>query len=162
MAATSPEQLRRLFDRHAAALALYARQWSDDPEDVVQDAFIQLARHRGPIDRPAPWLFRVVRNGAIAASRGRDRRRRREARASTGEAWFAATDDQIDAHHAEQLLAELDVSIREVIVARLWGGLTFDEIAKLQGSSIATAHRRYQSGLARLQERLAPHDHARA
>ena len=35
---------------------------------------------------------------------------------------------------------------REAIVARLWGGLTFEEIARLQGCSLTTAHRRYQSG----------------
>jgi hypothetical protein len=39
---------------------------------------------------------------------------------------------------------------REVIVARFWGGLTFDQIARLQGCSLTTAHRRYRDGLSRL------------
>ena len=43
---------------------------------------------------------------------------------------------------------------REAIVARLWGGLTFEEVARLQGCSLTTAHRRYQAGLARLHARL--------
>jgi RNA polymerase sigma factor (sigma-70 family) len=151
---TGPDLLGRLFDEHAAALVLYARQWSETPEDVVQEAFIQLARQKAEPERVVPWLYRVVRNGAIAASRGDRRRRRRESRASSVEAWFAPGDDRIDAEHAAGLLAELDLETREVIVARLWGGLTFDEIARLQGCSLTTAHRRYQAGLARLQERL--------
>jgi DNA-directed RNA polymerase specialized sigma24 family protein len=51
-------------------------------------------------------------------------------------------------------LADLDGETREVIVARVWGGLTFDEIARLQGCSLSTTYRRYQAGLTRLQERL--------
>jgi RNA polymerase sigma-70 factor (ECF subfamily) len=39
-------------------------------------------------------------------------------------------------------------------VARLWGGLTFDQIARLQRCSLTTAHRRYHEGLTRLHERL--------
>ena len=69
-------------------------------------------------------------------------------------AWFATVDERIDAADATRLLAELELETREVIVARLWGGLTFDEIARLQGCSLTTAHRRYQAGLSRLQERL--------
>jgi RNA polymerase sigma factor (sigma-70 family) len=154
-----PEILGRLFDEHAAALALYARPWCDAPEDVVQDAFIALARQEPAPDRPVAWLYRVVRNGAIAAARRSRRRRRREQRAAgreavTGPPWFDATDDRIDAAHAARLLDELDAETRAIIIARVWGGLTFEDVARLQGCSLTTAHRRYQAGLARLHERL--------
>ena len=154
MGRMGPNLLASLFDAHAAALALYARQWCDGPEDIVQEAFVKLARHRPPPDRAVPWLYRVVRNGAIEASRGDRRRRRRETLASGRETWFASADERIDAEEATRLLAELEPEVREVIVARVWGGLTFDEIARLQGCSLTTAHRRYQSGLSRLHERL--------
>jgi len=163
MGRIAPEILGRLFDEHAAALVLFARQWCDAPEDIVQDAFVALARQETEPDRTAAWLYRVVRNGAIAASRQTRRRRRREQRSAgresapaPGGSWFAATDDRIDAQHATLLLADLDGETREVIVARLWGGLTFEEVARLQGCSLTTAHRRYQAGLARLQARLEP------
>jgi RNA polymerase sigma-70 factor (ECF subfamily) len=156
-----PESLGQLFDEHAAALVLYARQWCDAPgaEDIVQDAFVALARQELEPDRPLAWLYRAVRNGAISAARQFRRRRRREERAADREAvpdgsWFAATDNRIDAGHAARLLAELDGETREIIVARLWGGLTFEEVARLQGCSLTTAHRRYQAGLARLHARL--------
>jgi RNA polymerase sigma factor (sigma-70 family) len=154
MATIGPDRLGRLFDEHAPALVLYARQWYGAPEDVVQEAFVQLARHRVEPDRVIPWLFRVVRNGAIGAARRDSRRRRREAKVSAGEAWFATDDDRLDAGHAARLLAELDPETREVLVARLWGGLTLEEAARLQGCSTTTAHRRYRAGLARLQEIL--------
>ncbi len=107
---------------------------ASDAEDAVQDAFLSLAQQQAVPDQVAAWLHRVVRNAAISAARSRHRRLRREARASSGEAWFASVDDQLDARSATRLLAELDC--REVIVARLWGGLTFDQIARLQGCSL--------------------------
>jgi RNA polymerase sigma-70 factor (ECF subfamily) len=154
MGRVGPEILGRLFDEHASALVLYARQWCEAAEDVVQEAFLALAGQRTAPERVVPWLYLVVRNGALAAARGERRRRRREARASGGEAWFASADDRIDGRNAQALLAELEPEIREVIVARLWGGLKFEEIARVQGCSLTTAHRRYHAGLARLHERL--------
>jgi RNA polymerase sigma factor (sigma-70 family) len=148
------EILSRLFDEHASALVLYARQRCETAEDVVQEAFVSLARQRTMPDRVVPWLYRVVRNGALMAARGARRRRSREARASGREAWFATADDRIDAQRAQALLSELEPDVREAIVARIWGGLTFEEIAQAQGCSVTTVHRRYQAGLARLHERL--------
>lgn len=151
-----PEDLASLFDAHAGVLLLYARQWArgSEAEDVVQEAFAALARQAEPPREAVAWLFRAVRNAAISAARSRHRRWRREERASTPEAWFAAADDRIDAHEATRLLGELDPDRREVIVARIWGGLTFEQIAELQRCSLTTAHRRYREGLARLHERL--------
>jgi RNA polymerase sigma-70 factor (ECF subfamily) len=69
-------------------------------------------------------------------------------------AWFATVDDQLDAQEATRLLAELPLELREVIVARLWGGLRFAEIGTLVGCSLATAQRRYEAGLNELKKRL--------
>ena len=38
--------LSQLLDEHGARLVLYAQQWSGSPEDVVQEAFIQLMQQR--------------------------------------------------------------------------------------------------------------------
>src|SRR5262249_23891127 len=150
----APEELGRLYREHAPALRLYVRQWPDGDEDVVQDAFIKLAQQSPPPEQVLSWLYRVVRNGALAAGRGEARRRRRQDWVSASEAWFAAADDSIDGRDAARLLGELSLEQREVVVARIWGGLTFEEIARLVGCSLPTAHRRYQTGLAALRERL--------
>ena len=161
MSQIGPETLGRIYDEHASALLLYARQFCETPEDVVQEAFVALARQREAPCRVVHWLYRVVRNGAFASNRGEGRRRSREARApGVDPAWFASADDRIDARQAQSLLSGLDPNIREVIVARIWGGLTFEEIAKARGCSLSTAHRHYQAGLAQLHERLEGHGDA--
>ena len=68
-----PDLLGRLIDEHAAALVLYARQWCAAPEDVVQDAFVKLVSQKQPPDKALAWLYRVVRNAAIDASRAAER-----------------------------------------------------------------------------------------
>jgi RNA polymerase sigma factor (sigma-70 family) len=150
----APQELGRLYREHAAALRLYVRQWPGGDEDLVQDAFIRLAQQSPAPEQVVPWLYRVVRNGALAAGRGAARRRRRQERASAEEAWFGNTDDPIDGREATRLLAELPLEQREAVVARIWGGLTFDEVAQLAGCSLPTAHRRFQAGLAALRERI--------
>jgi RNA polymerase sigma-70 factor (ECF subfamily) len=152
-----PEQLADLVDRYAAALVLYARQWCDSPEDVVQTAFLKLVRVRKPPDNLLPWLYRVVRNGAIDASRASRRRHKYESAAAAHAArWFAPSDDPtgLDARAAAAALAELPAETREVIVAHLWGGLTFEQIAQAVGSSAATCYRRYAAGLDQLRQHL--------
>jgi RNA polymerase sigma-70 factor (ECF subfamily) len=149
-----PDELGRLYREHAPALRLYARQWPGAGEDIVQDAFVKLAQQDPPPDHLLAWLYRVVRNGALAAHRADVRRRRREGQTRAPEAWFETADDRLDAAEATRLLAQLPLENREVIVARLWGGLTFEEIARLVGASPPTAHRRYQAGLTALRERL--------
>jgi RNA polymerase sigma-70 factor (ECF subfamily) len=149
-----PTVLGRLYRQHAPALCLYARQWGGSAEDLVQEAFVRLAQQTSPPEQVLPWLYRVVRNAALMAKRTADRRRRREQRASKPEAWFTTPEDRLDGDEATRILAQLPLELREVIVARLWGGLTFEDIARLVGCSLATAHRHYQTGLAQLRERL--------
>src|SRR5262245_40374770 len=152
-----PDHLGRLIDRLAAALELYARQWCDEPEDVVQEAFVKLAALSAAPQNPAAWLFRAVRNGAInAGSAGRRRRRREAEAAAEAPAWFEADPPgaAVDPESAQVALASLPLEQREVIVARLWGGLTFEQIAELAGTSSSSAHRLYHAGLSALRERL--------
>jgi RNA polymerase sigma-70 factor (ECF subfamily) len=137
-------------------LVLYARQWCSTPEDVVQDVFVLLMGEAAAPENPLGWLYRAVRNKAINAGRSGRRRSHHEARAAhRGEPWLVVSDaDRLDAAAAACALAELPIEQREVIVARLWGGLSLAEIAALTGSSISTAHRWYQQGIAALRERL--------
>ena len=96
-----PELLGGLFDCHAAALALFARQWCDCADDVVQEALIELASQaRMPID-PVAWLYRVVRNKGISASRSSQRRRRHEAAAASGRPALFETHDVVDRESRE-------------------------------------------------------------
>jgi RNA polymerase sigma factor (sigma-70 family) len=154
--AMGPELLGRLLDRHAAALGLFARQWCDCPDDVVQEAFIELAGQSSLPDDPAAWLYRVVRNKATSARRSAERRRRHEVTAAGRRpAIFERSPaDRIDADTAAELIDALSIDLREVVVARIWGGLTFQQIGQLIGASDSAAHRRYEAGLSALRQKL--------
>ena len=148
-------RLADLIDAHAAALVLFARQWCAAPEDVVQDAYCRLAAQREWPDDPVAWLYRVVRNAAIDAGRADRRRARREAAVARPVRWFNERESEgLDAAAAVAALEALPPDQREVIVARLWGGMTLDQVATVAGCSVSTAFRRYEAGIAALRERL--------
>jgi RNA polymerase sigma factor (sigma-70 family) len=170
----TPELLGRLLDEQGGALALFASQWTDAADDCVQEALIELARQRQLPDSPVAWLFRVVRNRAISRARSARRRERHETRAGeqrlleregVGSLWPEQSFEQGTSYSAKDsrplgpeditaALTSLDPELREVVVARTWGGLGFEQIAALVGCSTSTAHRRYLAGLAALRERL--------
>ncbi len=150
----TPAWLAELLAEHGRSLVLYARQWCDCPEDVVQDALVELVSRRERPERVAAWLFRVVRNGAISAGRSIRRRRHREQQSATSEAWFENAAAALDAEAASAALASLSAELREVVVARIWGELTFVEIGELTGTSSSTSQRRYEAGLRVLQAKL--------
>jgi RNA polymerase sigma factor (sigma-70 family) len=156
MSRITPELIARLFDRHAAALELFAAQWVSSPADVVQDAFLRFVRQGRPPERPAAWLYRVVRNGAISAARRDARRQRHEQSAVTQIRMRFEADGEspLDAELAAQALQALPDEKREVVVARIWGGLTFEEIAEFAEISSSEAHRRYEAALAALRKSL--------
>jgi RNA polymerase sigma-70 factor (ECF subfamily) len=150
-----PEILGQLLDDHAAALTLYARQWCAAAEDVVQEVFIKLTAQRPAPEHVVPWLYRAVRNRALTARRSETRRRHHEQVAAQGRAWFIQPEaSTLDIEQATQTLQALPVEQREVIVAHLWGGLSFAQVADVIGISSSTAHRRYIEGLTALRERL--------
>jgi RNA polymerase sigma-70 factor (ECF subfamily) len=150
-----PDRLGYLMDRHAAALELYARQWCAHPEDVVQESFIKLVRQPIEPTHISAWLYRVVRNAAISAGRSERRRQRYETAAAAQTTWFCTDESMaLDAATVTAVLNGLPMDQREVIIAHLWGGLTFEQIGELSDCSATTAHRRYTAGLAELRTRL--------
>jgi RNA polymerase sigma factor (sigma-70 family) len=145
----------RLVDRHGPPLILYARQWCQAPEDVVQDAFLKLMTLTTPPRDPVPFLYRVVRNGALDAGKTTRRRQRREQAVARPEGWFREPAvDGLEAQTAVAALQRLPGEQREVIVARLWGGLSFEQIAEVAGCSASTAFRRFDAGIDVLRREL--------
>jgi RNA polymerase sigma factor (sigma-70 family) len=149
------EDVAQLIDAHAAPLVLYARQWCNESEDVVQEAFFKLVRQRrSPADAVA-WLYRVVRNGALDAAKMARRRQQRESAAARPDRWFVEPEvEGLDAETAVAALQRLLPEQREVIVARYWGGLSFEQIAEVVGCSASTAFRRYSAGVEDLRKQL--------
>ena len=157
----SYDEIAEIVDSHVDALLLFARQWSGaSAEDVVQEAFLQLVRRvqaNDPPEHVVAWLFRVVRNELITRHHGRRRSRAREKRvAAERPGWFEpSVETRLDAIQAVEELQTLPIEQRELIVARIWGGLSFEEIATLTSSSRSTVHRKYCSALETLRKNLS-------
>jgi RNA polymerase sigma-70 factor (ECF subfamily) len=156
MSPDKPRLLADLLDRLGGPLQLYARQWCSLPEDVVQEALVELSGQRDWPDNPAAWLFRVVRNRAISQARAiQARRKHEEAAASRARDWFDhRVRVQSELTQVAEALAALPLELREVVVAHYWGGLTFVEIGELTGTSSSTAHRRFEMAILTLRERM--------
>ena len=142
------------MDTYAASLVLYARQWCDVPEDIVQEAFLKLSCNAQPPLDAVAWLYRVVRNGALDAAKMARRRHHHESAAARVR-WFVEPElDGLDAQTAVRALERLPPEQREVIVARHWGGLNFDQIAEVANCSASSAFRRYTAGVETLRKIL--------
>lgn len=149
--------LADLLDRHCAALELYASQWTSSPEDVVQEAFVELARQKECPRQPMAWLYRVVRNRSLNAIRATNRRLHHEQIAAQRLA--NRLSEQLEASERESLIAALDAleaTEREVVVLRVWSELAWKEIAELLDTSSSSAQRRYVAALKEMRTYLEP------
>jgi len=155
----------------APRLLLFARQWvpgAADAEDVVQTAFVKFWRRQPDAQREHyPLLYAAVRSSALDLLRGTERRVRREAEPAVtvlreDATFFDCTVEQReDAALIEAALRELPAEQREVLVLRIWGGLTFAEIAATLGASINTVASRHRYALEALRRQLKPYAHER-
>ena len=114
-----------------------------------------LALLRRPPDDVVAYLYRMVRNGALDAGKMQRRRERRESLAARSVGWFVEPAvEGLDAETAVRALEGLAAEQREVIVARLWGGLSFEQIAAVADCSASTAFRRFEAGIVALRHLL--------
>jgi RNA polymerase sigma-70 factor (ECF subfamily) len=156
---------RGLLSDYGPRLLLFARQQSRCPaeaEDIVQEAFVKFwqSRKRRPQLEPA-LLFTIVKRLAIDRARSRDRRMLREEASRSwledDSSWFETpAQSQEHGELLESSLRKLPQEQREVLVLKIWGELTFEEIGRTIGASPNTAASRYRYALNRLKRQLTP------
>lgn len=105
---------------------------------------------------PDALVFSTIRRRAIDLARSTDRRGVREhADADRGQEWFAP---DIEDREMQRVLVEavksLQPNYREVVTLKIWGGLTFQEIADATGVPLNTAASRYRYALDELRQAL--------
>lgn len=154
------------FKELAPRLVLYARQWVPsmaDAEDVVQLAFVRWWQHNPGGDRAhVPLLYTAVRTIAMDSRRSEERRLRREtaseiALPSEDAPHFdLPVENRETARLLEHAVKNLPPEQREVVTLRVWGGLTFAEIAEATQISINTIAGRWRYALQALQRVLEP------
>jgi RNA polymerase sigma-70 factor (ECF subfamily) len=149
------------LERHAPALLLFARGWVPghaDAEDVVQEAFVRFWRSRTRVADPVAYLYACVKRCALEWLRAGARRSRREEALARSEAepLFEDVVEQQERRVAiEAALISLPEKQREVLVMRIWGDLSFPQIAEALGIPTDTAASRYRYALAKLHEEFA-------
>jgi len=153
------ELWQQWFAELGPRLLLFARQQTrseQDAEDVLQDVWVRVWRERGRLGNDPTgarrFAFCAVRRAAIDLARRHDRRAAREQQvvADAGEpvAWFAGDwETQERAHEIQSALARVPAEQREVIVLKIWGELTFAEIAEVADIPANTAASRYRLGI---------------
>jgi RNA polymerase sigma-70 factor (ECF subfamily) len=147
------------FDRHGAALVLLARQFVGsraDAEDIVQEAFVRFWRSRERVAEPAAFVFACVRRCALDWHRSRQRQDKREEQAARPESLFVAPGEQDERRTAiEAALRELPLEQAEIVVMKIWGQLSFPQIAEAIDVSPNTAASRYRYAIEKLRAALA-------
>jgi RNA polymerase sigma factor (sigma-70 family) len=152
--------LAELIHCQAASLRLWIARRCSAPEDVVQEAFCRLEAADPSPDQPVAWLYRVCRNLAERQRTGDERRTRREAARAPLEATDADPGAALEQAELVAAVDSLPADLREVVIARVWGQLSLDEVGRLCQISTATACRRYAAALEQLRERLDPAENA--
>ena len=150
------ESVKLLYEKHGAALAAYACSRGLDfasAEDMVHQVFVKLLEGRpsSSIELSSAYLFRAVRNASLNLRRDR----RREAVLDADEIWFShgsANCEEILS--VQSALCELPEEQREAVFLKIWGGLTFEEIADATDTSLNTVASRYRYALERLSKVL--------
>ena len=147
------------LEQHAPRLLLFARQQTRceaDAQDVLQEAVLECWRRQDAGSSPeAARVFATIRRRAIDFGRSADRRQNRESvvAGEQPEAWF---DDGVEERERSRLIQaamnELSEEFREVVTLKVWGELTFAEIAETLEIPANTAASRYRYGLVELRK----------
>jgi RNA polymerase sigma-70 factor (ECF subfamily) len=142
---------RPLYESKAAGLSLYGRALGlthGEAEDVVQETFLSLLQREEPPDEPEHYALRTFRNRALNYRRSLWRRLTRELESRR---WFERETEETETERqAMNALAALPREQREVIVLKIWNGLTFEAIGRLFDVSPNTVAGRYRYGLNKL------------
>jgi RNA polymerase sigma-70 factor (ECF subfamily) len=127
----------------------------DAAADVLQSAFLRAVKSRrrfSGVENPVAYMFQIARNEASRAAR-----RFAVQTLPVADVFEAATDaiGADDAEIAAAALARLNADDREIIELKIFGGLTFREVADLTGLPQGTVATQYRRALASLRGWLA-------
>jgi len=156
---TTEGDWRRWVEQFTPRFLLFARQKTrteGDAQDLVQEAVLEAShRQTNPGPPPVALVFSTIQRRAIDLARGNDRRHDRElaVMADAETCWF---DTSLEDREMKQMLENsakrLPELYREVVTLKIWGELTFAEVAEVLGIPPNTAASRYRYGLAELRK----------
>lgn len=147
----NPELVYELFETHRTGIYRFALSILRSPqhaEDVLQETFVRLLS--GKYFTPTPgkekaWLFKVARNLCFDILRKRQQELELppDITAPAGENWEFL-----------ELISPLSQSEQELISLKFIGGFTHKEIAKITGTTVHAAKKRYERAIQKLREEM--------
>ena len=127
-------------------LLLFARGWSNskpDAEDLVQEAILRMWHHqaeRGNVPPDLPLVFSTIRFCGLNHFQ---------------DVWLdPVLEEDEEALILREAVQNLSQKLREVVVMKFWGGLTFLQISETLAISPNTAASRYRYALEQLAHEL--------
>jgi RNA polymerase sigma-70 factor (ECF subfamily) len=146
--------IQHMYERHGPALVAYACSYLSDAaaaEDVVHNVFERLLRGIAVPEQSVGYLYRAVRNTALNVLRDGARMTVLE------ESYFVHRNgDHAAALALHKALASLTEEQREVVIMRIWGGLTLEETATATSAPLNTVASRYRYAIEKLRDLLGP------
>ena len=150
---------------NGSKLLLFARSWCQsrqDAEDLVQEAVLKMWHHqadRGHLPPDLPLVFSTIRFCGLNFHRSERRRKKREESVTYlndfQDMWLdPVLEDDEDALLLREKIKDLSPKLREVVIMKFWGGLTFQQIAETLAISPNTAASRYRYALEQLAQEL--------
>lgn len=165
--AGDPAALTRLMERYGRWVRSVAMAAVGDPdrvEDVCQQTWASVWEQAGQLRDPGrwkAWLFRLARNAAHDAGRGRMRQERRLEAAREAAARVQAPPEPGEAAAADEVrqivlraVQGLPEHYREPLVLRYLEGLSYRQIAELLGMPVDTVETRLVRARRLLRETL--------
>ena len=157
-------ELERLYSQCRQQLFTCALAITYSParaEDAVHDAFCRLLRRQDTTDGVAAvdlkaYLFRTVRNAAVDQMRtvGRTPEPLPEFVFDSDTDPAVSIENADLCRHVVELMQRLSSDERETIVERLYGELTFQEIATVRDAPLGTVTSWYRRGMEKLRQKL--------
>lgn len=157
------EALRQLYDQYRHPLFAIAVRMTGDfgaAEELLQDCFVKIWRSAGSYDpsraRAFTWMVTILRRGCI------DYLRRRRLPAAEADAAEGSTGDVVRAAAAQHekteqvahALENLAEGPRAALELALFGGFTYDEIARRLGRPLGTVKAWIRRGLVTVRSEL--------
>ena len=157
------ENLSQIYTEHKQglfSLALSVTRNRAEAEDSVQDAFMKLAKKNiTPKGDPVSYVYATVRNAAL------DRIRKRKRIVDVPEFVFedersnepkpgVSLQEQERNFIIRKEIEKLDEPQREVIIMKLFSGLTFEQISEILDQPLSTVSSRYARTLKSLKNRM--------
>lgn len=154
--------LGELFERHHAALFRFCLRMTGnraESEDLVQDVFMRMLKHRDSFKPDAgfpPWMYRIAHNVAVDYLRRSSRAPQPEEELEARPADVQPSDERaVEREQAVLLrraLLELPPDRREVLLLSRYELKNYEEVAEALGVSVGTVKTRVHRAIKQLRE----------